>query len=480
MQSIFKKALVLAASVYCTSSAYAQTEKETAFINTARTFASGLWEDKDEASKLDKLQPAAAVKYVAKKAEVISQSQSNSLTDSKVINAKDKMVSDIALIPAGYIIGFGDGVSVQHVMISVGNGMAYGTDNYKNIGLGTNDKWELIALKDFVRTATNEWKYKNKTFLVVSKSVDEILNTNSYAVKDKSSSINSKDLHQQGVNDKVDWNNTVPKPNETVAVNKQPATNQRPANNNYGSVNDLKKPATTETVYDKVKTTDYNEQDPNRTPNKVPANSNYGTVPANQRPANGNYGSVEDTRGKPAKKTVSNTQELNDDNEPVPPTEPKENGPKNLPNPPVPKEPTTGNVTAPAEPVLGDPNYATIPLPFNPMIDIKNVNKHTTKDWSTMGDPGNANPAMRQFQIFQQKKPRNSKVVSLNQYIAVAFNFLADHPVAQEVKMPNGDLVLYDANINLLAVYDNQGKPKEMYCPDSKEELFKKYQIKAE
>ena len=40
------------------------------------------------------------------------------------------------------------------------------------------------------------------------------------------------------------------------------------------------------------------------------------------------------------------------------------------------------------------------------------------------------------------------------------------------MKMQNGDAVIYDEANNLLAVYDNHGRPKEMYCPSDNKATF--------
>ncbi|MES2849846.1 MAG: hypothetical protein V4685_12370 [Bacteroidota bacterium] len=619
MRSLIKKIALLAVALYGTSIAGAQSQKENDFVKTAMTFANGQWTEKDEASKLDKLQPAAAVKYVAKKANVISQSQSNALKDDRIISPDDKAVSNVLQIPAGYIIGIVESGKVVHVMISFGNGAAYGTDNLAKIGIGNNDKWESVRLPNLVKgDVYNSFSYRGKTFSLVCKSVDEILNTNSpktVAAKpqggnfnqtagNRSNSQNKKNdtYSSAGLNvqDTVDYTGAnfvdvkeIEKDHDAEVARRQ---NNRTANNNNSNYDDIDK-ATGQVKRNSSNTTannnNSNYDDIDKATGQVKRNSSNTTANNN----NSNYDDIDKATGQVKRNTnnkatnssnnsntgdyvelpldangrVINNQDSrtnnnnsnsagntnrqnsgaknNNSNDYVElpldangrvinnkdsrssnnnnssnsgtnqrgttrtiPPEPANQKPVTPAEPPMPKtnrtvppEPANQYPTTPQEPPMpsqqnsqpvkkypvpqppkdnaaqSNPSdgYSSDGISFNPMMDIKNTGKYTVKDWSSYGDPANPNPALNQFAIFKQKKPLNSKIMNVVQYVTVAYNFKNDHPTAQEVKMPNGDLVIYEANINLLAVYDTEGKPKEMYCPASKEELFNKYQLKA-
>jgi len=519
---------------------FSQTAGEKAFVTTALSFADGNWPEKDETAKLDKLEPAAAVKYVAKKAGVISQSQSNALTDEKVISINDQRATDLRTVPYGFIIGFVNtmgGKKVSHVMIALGKGVALGTDNYKNIGMGTNDKWEMINLSTLHYDLDGGLATMKGNFFIVCKSVDQILNTNASrlppAQMDQAAASKNNDYTSPSaaVKNSGTYTATPSAVKSNDPVNNTAASATKPRNDpaEYRRISDSLNKAEREK---RKSVTNGNLPLPGMAP-AIPAEPTGHTVTAPAEPAdNGNEQTNRRTAtntgrsannrpavpAEPANHAVTAPAEPGDNgneqtnrrtatntgrsanSRPAVPAEPAGNAvappaePQDTRSAPatnrsttrtVPPPPANEKPVAPAEPPLPGKQhppggeYSSAGIVFNPMMDIDRKKIYTVKDWSNYGDPANPNPALNQFALFKQKKPANSKIVNVVEYVTVAYNFYNNHPVAQEIQLDNGDLVLYDAAINLLAVYDKEGKPKEMFCPDSKEELFTKYKVKA-
>jgi hypothetical protein len=135
--------------------------------------------------KLNKLASWDAVKYCAKQAKVISQSESNKLNSRNIIHHKDKKVASSTNIPPGDIIGFFDKNTLVHCMISTGSGKAVGTGNKMNIGQGKDNVWEEISLQNLkIRQGYATFTFKSKTITVVHKPATEILNEDFYDVKE--------------------------------------------------------------------------------------------------------------------------------------------------------------------------------------------------------------------------------------------------------------------------------------------------------
>jgi hypothetical protein len=819
---------VLLTALVCVSAAYAQSAKEAAYVQTALKFTNGEWAAKNDTIKLDKLPPAAAVKYIAKKANVISQSQSNALRDDKVININDEPLTDIFDLKPGWIVGFVQNNKIVHVMISVGNRGVVGTGNLARIGMGSNAKWEVLTLPERWKPGG---KFNNQPTTIVYKSVEQILNTNSKALVEQGESLNSKDVFERnqrnkernadngvqdqmappannaafqppanGNNKKADddyIDNIKLSPDEQAissgnhrnwvqafdyAINTRKiayteltkiqllnafdavkfiavkatniSENERaqidnqtlisPADKPVGKLNDLengqligfvkdgrvvhvmiagsygdafginnlqafaagrngvweklklnqsllatkgfslvtknaidiKKPSAGNTTNasnnnrggqtnnnrrasttlsplqadeednngnssnnannnnknnknrrasttlsplqadeeDNNGNSSTNANNNNKNNNNRRASTTLSPLQADEEDNNGNssnnannnnknnknrrastkltplqadeddsspnannngysdappekingngtnskgqyppppppkqksnnnnnnnngysnappertYGDVPDGNGNypppPPPKQKSNNNNNNNDYSNAPPERTYgdvPDGKGNYPPPPPPKQKSNNNnnnnngySNAPPERTYGDvpdgrgknsppaqqqnnnsnngysdapperasasSGYSNAGITFNPMMDIQHVGKYTVKDWSSYGDPANPNPALTQFAIFKQKNPANSKVMNVVQYVAVAYNFKNNHPQAQELTLDNGDLVVYDSIINLFALYDSEGKPKEMYCPSSKSEIFNKYKLRA-
>lgn len=605
MKCIILKKFLLPLLLFSITAAEAQTKNENDLAATATTFANGQWADKAEMKKLDGLTSAAAVKYVAKKAEIISQSQSNALRDDRIISPGDEPLTDILNLKLGWILGFVENGKVVHVMISLGHRAAAGTGNLSRLGLGNTGKWEIVDLSAIKKIGDGQFMLNRKPVIIVCKSADQILNTNSKAAVKDPLPMNSKDNYLRDSENKQKEANE--QPVNQPAGNAPPgnAPNPVPKKDDDSDVPNIKLSPAEQKISSAnhnnwvkafdfaVNTRKLSYQDINKIQlldavgavkfiavqagiinagEAAQINNQTIISPADKGVVNikdiengeiigfvrngkiehimiaGAYGDAfginnlrtigqgrdgvwEKLKLNPAllarngfslvtKSAIDITKTLvvppapaND--KPVTPPEPPlpktqvppapaNDKPVTPPEPPLPKKqvppaPANDKPVTPPEPSLPAQNYPPPPPPnnngaktnptdgytsaglaFNPMIDIRNVGKYTVKDWSSYGDPANPNPALTQFAIFKAKKPANSKIMNVMQYVAVAYDFRDDHPTAEELRMANGDLVIYDASFNLLAVYDKDGKPKEMYCPESKGEMFNKYKLKID
>lgn len=131
--------------------------------------------------KLNTLKSWDAVKYCAKKAGIITEKQSKSLSSMKIVNANGFKVKSHTRIPSGYIIGFFSNGKLIHAMISTGKGKAVGVNNKKAIGIGTDKKWEEVTLQQLkFKDGYGTFQYAGKTIAMVEKPASKILDINYY------------------------------------------------------------------------------------------------------------------------------------------------------------------------------------------------------------------------------------------------------------------------------------------------------------
>lgn len=134
-----------------------------------------------EGLKINTLKSWDAVKYCAKKAGIITQSQSNALSSSRMMNKAGFKVKSLTKIPAGYLIGFYQKGRLVHMMISTGNGKAVGVNNQTAIGLGKNKVWEEISLQQLTfRIGYGTFMHSKGQISMVLKPASKILDTNYY------------------------------------------------------------------------------------------------------------------------------------------------------------------------------------------------------------------------------------------------------------------------------------------------------------
>jgi len=178
MQSIFKTIFLGLVFLFSTLT-HAQSEQKLA--KQARVM---IGKTDANSKKINTLKSWDAVKYCAKKAGIITESQSKSLKSSAIVNAKGFKVKSHTKIPSGYIIGFFNKGKLIHTMISTGNGKAVGVNNKTAIGIGTNKKWEEISLQQLKFTVgKGEFKFGEKsikTITMVEKPASKILDLNYY------------------------------------------------------------------------------------------------------------------------------------------------------------------------------------------------------------------------------------------------------------------------------------------------------------
>ena len=110
----------------------------------------------------------------------------------------------------------------------------------------------------------------------------------------------------------------------------------------------------------------------------------------------------------------------------------------------------------------------------DPRINFAGLGSLTVKDWAPDGNItaiSNANAQFRKYTQFDK-----TSITNVNQYVIVAYNFKnnQDATVKQSI-MPNGDLVLYDPDFNLFAVYTVAGLPKQMFCPSNRITHYENY-----
>ncbi len=111
---------------------------------------------------------------------------------------------------------------------------------------------------------------------------------------------------------------------------------------------------------------------------------------------------------------------------------------------------------------------------MDPRINFAGLGTLTVKDWAPDGNITAITNANNQFRKYTQFD--KTSITNVNQFVIVAYNFKnnQDATVKQSI-MPNGDLVLYDPDFNLFAVYTVDGLPKQMFCPSNKIAYYEKY-----
>jgi len=115
-----------------------------------------------------------------------------------------------------------------------------------------------------------------------------------------------------------------------------------------------------------------------------------------------------------------------------------------------------------------EPIYDTVQFP-DPSTDYRLEGKYKTTDWAKKG---NLPPARVLSLEFRKHRMKFDRGMSIQQYLAVAHNFIQNTPPDAEVKkLSNGDRVIYHEDSGLLGIYDSNNFPRTLYKTSSREDF---------
>ncbi len=100
--------------------------------------------------------------------------------------------------------------------------------------------------------------------------------------------------------------------------------------------------------------------------------------------------------------------------------------------------------------------------------------KYSTRSWGKVGDMPGTRACMLEYKKWKYSfLKKNGSPVSLKEYIAVAYNFIANTPENTHRKsLAVGGVALYNVKFNLLATYDESGKPTSLRKPENQLQAY--------